>query len=66
MRNDVLAVGTSLTAGELREALEGIDDGAPVYLEDVYGGRYFFVGALGEDLALYIKTEEAICEDSDD
>ncbi len=54
MRVEVSAKGTTLTAGELREALVGVADAAPVYVNS----DYYIFGAVGEDLSLNLAIEE--------
>lgn len=56
MRREITAQGSTLTASELREALEGVDDGAPVFL-----GSLPVIGAVGEDLRLVLEPDAEGC-----
>lgn len=57
MRTEVAAQGSTLTAAELRTALEGVDDSAPVYVRDL-----LVFGAVGEDLSLVLEVELEPCD----
>jgi hypothetical protein len=61
VRREVDATGASLTVGELRALLEGVDDAAPVHvvtaLDDTLVG-YTIDGGCATDLRLELVVED--------
>lgn len=63
MRNEIQAQGSTLTVGELRAALEGVDDGAAVLLmsevdvNDEYLSAYSVTSAVGTDLYVTLVAD---------
>lgn len=52
MRNEVQAQGSTLTVGELRAALEGLDDAVPVTV-----GGDDVVSVMAEDLSVTLGVD---------
>lgn len=64
MRRPIVAAGSTLTVGELRELTDGLDPGVPVYLPG-FTRRRAIDGATATDLEVVLAPSPYVLDDEE-